>query len=424
MSERSTNLSRSNSLSTIDGSRNYGPGAYKVVIDKTEQPGPSQDGLPGNTAIEVPIPHYRLGTPRFSTQGTPFLHSGVYSVGSTHDDSASVVSNAEVENVFPLPPGLDANTAVARQQPHVVPELHTVHVNPTNGVRRPIPTSAPVFHRSKEPIVPGIYDAIAANPDNPAIVRYAIMSNREISAASPARIIAQITSKNFLDYELLSDFFLTVRAYLSTHDLLAYLLARFEWAINRFDDDGRVIRVRAFAAIRHWVLNYFPYDFVVDRDLRVKFCTYLNALSRYVRVRALHEPSDLKLISDLKKCWNGRCALYWDNPYAETEGRGDLDINPGGIVGSRDSRLTHPSELWARLATTSSHQLDQEKSVAALHNWVDSVIEAEVDGKSRADRQTSAPHSGAHPTSLTSDQSIQATSCAIPGRTMKAFAAQ
>ena len=424
VSERSTNLSRSNSLSTIDGGHNPVTGAYKVIIEKTEQSRPLQDGAPEMPAIEVPIPHYRLGTPRFSTRGTAFLHSAVYSASSNHDDSESVVSNAEVESLFPLPPGLDANTAVARQQPHAVPELHTVHVNPTNGVRRPIPTSAPIFHRSKEPIVPSIYDAIAANPDNPAIVRYAIMSNREISAASPARIIAQITSKNFLDYELLSDFFLTVRAYLSTHDLLAYLLARFEWAINRFDDDGRVIRVRAFAAIRHWVLNYFPYDFVVDRDLRVKFCTYLNSLSRHVRIRASHEPSDSKLIIDLKKCWNGRCALYWDNPHAENEGRSDLDINPGGIVGSRDSRLTHPSELWAKLSASSSHQLDQEKSVAALHNWVDSVIEAEVDGKAKAERQGSVTNPGAHPTSLTSDQSVQAMSCTIPGRTLKAFAAQ
>lgn len=419
-------LSRSNSMSTIDGGHNLATGAYKVVINKAERSGPAQDEATQLPAIEVPIPHYRLGTPRFSTRGTAHLYSTVYSASSNHDDSESVVSGAEVESLFPLPPGLDASTAMARQQSQTVPELHTVHVNPANanGVRRPIPTSAPIFHRSKEPITPSIYDNIAANPDNPAIVRYAIMSNREISAASPARIIAQITSKNFLDYELLSDFFLTVRAYLSTHDLLAYLLARFEWAINRLDDDGRVIRVRAFAAIRHWVLNYFPYDFVVDRELRVKFCTYLNALSRHVRIRASHEPSDLKLIIDLKKCWNGRCALYWDNPNAENDGRNDLDISPGGIVGSRDSRLTHPSELWAKLAATSTHQLDQDKSVAALHNWVDSVIEAEVDGKTKAERQASVAPPSTHPTSLTSDQSIQAMSCTIPGRTLKPFAAQ
>ena len=288
-------------------------------------------------------------------------------------------------------------------------------------MRMPIVTTAPVFHKAREPIVPSIFDAISENPDSPAIVRYA-MTTREISAASPARIITQVTSKNFLDYELLSDFFLTARAYLSTNDLLEYLLARFEWAINRFDDDGRVIRVRTFAAIRHWILNYFPYDFVVDRDLRVKFSERLNALTLHVRLRG-HEASDLKLIIDLKKCWNGRCALYWDSPQEEIEGRIDHDISPGGIVGSRDSQLTHPNELWAKLAAASSNKIDPEKSAAALHNWVDSVIEAEVDGKSRSERQASVA-SPTHSASLLSDQTIPAMSCTVPGKTFKSFANQ
>lgn len=421
---RSAMLSRSDSLSTIDGGHNPRTGAYKVVINQT-RPGVQQPGAPPLPTIEVPIPHYRLGTPRFSTRGTAFLHSAVYSRASTNDElDSSAMSGPELDGLFPVPPGMEAHTTLSRRHSHATPQPHTVHITPTAVPRRlPIPTSSPVFHRAKEPIAPGIFDAIAVNPDDPAIVRYA-MSTREISAASPARIIAQITSKNFLDYELLSDFFLTVRAYMSTHDVMAYLLARFEWAINRFDDDGRVIRVRAFAAIRHWVLNYFPYDFVVDRDLRVKFCEHLNAMARYVRVRTSHEPSDLKLIVDLKKCWNGRCALYWDNPQAEMDGRNDLDISPGGIVGSRDSRLTHPSELWAKLAATSSQQLDQEKSVAALHNWVDSVIEAEVDGRSRSEAQHSIGSAGSLPTSPLSEQSFQALSCSIPGRALKGFAAQ
>ncbi|KAL9101289.1 MAG: hypothetical protein Q9163_003441, partial [Psora crenata] len=420
ISGRSSKLSRSDSMSTLGADHTSEQGAYRVVINNgTSSPQePVQSDLP---TIEVPIPHYRLGTPRFSTRGTAFLHSAVYSRASTAENlEPSVISAREFDSLFPIAPGMEAEVVMSRIQSQQVPPPLSSK-GPPVPIRMPITTIAPVFHRAREPIVPGIYDAIAANPDDPSIVRYA-MTTREISAASPARIIAQITSKNFLDYELLSDFFLTVRAYLSTKDLLSYLLARFEWAINRFDDDGRVIRVRAFAAIRHWVLNYFPYDFVVDRDLRVKFCEHLNALARHVRVRG-HEASDLKLIIDLKKCWNGRCALYWDNLQDENDGRNDLDIGPGGIVGSRDSQLTHPNELWAKLATTSSHQLDQERSVAALHNWVDSVIEAEVDGRSKSERQTSTT-SHAHPTSALSDQSIPAMSCSIPGKTLKVFTNQ
>ena len=420
ISGRSSKLSCGDSLSTVGADHNPEQGTYKIVINNGIA-GPEQAAQPGLPTIEVPIPHYRLGTPRFSNRGTAFLHSAIYSRASTTEDlDSAIISGREFDSLFPIPPGMEAHAAISRIQSQQMQQPPSAKGRSV-PMRMPITTIAPVFHKAREPIVPSIYDAIAANPDDPSIVRYA-MSTREISAASPARIIAQITSKNFLDYELLSDFFLTVRAYLSTNDLLSYLLARFEWAINRFDDDGRVIRVRAFAAIRHWVLNYFPYDFVVDRDLRVKFCEHLNALTRHVRLGG-HEASDLKLIIDLKKCWSGRCALYWDDLRDENDGRNDHDISPGGIVGSRDSQLTHPNELWARLATTSSHQLDQEKSVAALHNWVDSVIEAEVDGKFKSERQASVT-SPTCPTSPLSEQSIQAMSCTIPSKALKTLGAQ
>ena len=422
--QRSSSIQRRSvdSLSTLGGGgNNLDRGQFKVVINQ-EHPTTASQGQQHLPSLEVPIPHYRLGTPRFSTQGTPFLHSQVFSRASTHNDAASsVISGQEFDAMFPMPPGVDAPTGFPRSHNTHIQQTPVVQMTPA-AARIPITSTSPVNHRPRAPIVPAIYDAIAQNPDDPAIVRYA-MSTREISAASPARLIAQVTSKNFLDYELLSDFFLTVRAYMSTHDLLAYLLTRFDWAINRFDDDGRVIRVRAFAAIRHWILNYFPYDFVVDRDLRVRFCHHLNVLTQQVRRGAPHDPSDLKLIIDLKKCWNGRCAVYWDNPIIEADGRNDLDISPGGIVGSRDSKLTHPSELWAKIAESSSQQVDQAKSVAALHNWVDSVIEAEVEGKGKIDRGVSLGTARSLPlSSPLSDLSVPAMSCSIPGRTLKTFA--
>lgn len=379
--------------------------------------------------IEVPIPHYRLGTPRFSARGTAFLHSSVYTRASTNDDvRSSIISGAEYDKLWPVPPGMEPRSVLSRRHSHASPQPYSVRIAPVNDAcSNAAVSSSPAFHRSKEPIVAAIFDALAMNPDDPAIVRYSPTTG-EITAASPARIIAQITSKNFLDYELLSDFFLTVRSYLPTHDLLAYLLARFEWAVNRFDDDGRVIRVRAFAALRHWILNYFPYDFVIDRDLRVRFCERLNALSATVRERSVHGPSDLKLILDLKKCWNGRCALYWDNLPLDSDGRQDQDISPGGIAGSRDSQLTHPSQLWARAADPPRARIDSvvdpKESATALHNWFDAVIEAEDNRTKNHERQVSVITSRSLPTSPISEQSIQAMSCTLPGKGIKKIVAQ
>ena len=421
---RPQSLSETNSQA---GSQDLGPGAFKVVIThaNTAEGDPGKVSLP---TLEVPIPHYRLGTPRFSARGTAFLHNSVYTRTSTAEDTqSSTFSGPEYERLFPVPPGMGSLATLSRRHSHTSPQPYSVQVAPlVENAFAPCATSSPSFHRSNEPIVPSIFDALASNLDDPAVVRYA-PGTKDVIAGSPARIIAQITSKNFLDYELLSDFFLTVRAYLSTHDLLAYLLARFEWAINKFDDDGRVTRVRAFAALRHWILNYFPYDFVVDRDLRVKFCQRLNAMSRTVRERPTHGPSDLKLILDLKKCWNGRCALYWDNPLMDAAGRHDLDISPGGIAGSRDSQLTHPSQLWGRgddaVAPQIRATLEPESSALALSNWFDTVQEAEDNKTKGQDRQASVITSHSLPTSPTSEQSIQVMSCTLPAKGLKKFVA-
>lgn len=425
----STSRPRTQSFSIVENpnaSHKQDPGAFKVVIDrpKLKDANPQQPVMP---TLEVPIPHYRLGTPHFSARGTAFLHSSVYTGASVNEDTrVSVTSGPEYERLFPIPPGMDSRSVLSRRHSHSSPQPFSTRVSAKNDVTaNTAATPTPTFHRSNEPITASIYDGISASPDDPAIVRYS-PSSGEITAATPARIIAQITSKTFLDYELLSDFFLTVRAYLSTHDLLAYLLARFEWAINRFDDDGRVIRVRAFAALRHWILNYFPYDFISDRDLRVDFCQRLNALSKLVRERP-KASSDVKLILDLKKCWNGRCALYWDVPLTEDDFRRDLDINPGGISGSRDSQLTHPSQLWNRPVDVTPPRIessvDPDKAVTALNNWFDAVLEAGNTSGTGPERQVSIVTSRSLPTSPISEQSVQAMSCTIPGRNLKRFVA-
>ncbi|EKG09319.1 Ras-like guanine nucleotide exchange factor [Macrophomina phaseolina MS6] len=178
------------------------------------------------------------------------------------------------------------------------------------------------------PISPRIYDSFTTNPDDPAVVRYA--STGEIVAATPARLIAHITSPSFLDYELLSDFFLTFRSYLTIGDLIAYLIARLRWAVERSDDFGRIVRVRTFVALRHWILNYFTEDFLPFLQLREHFCKLVNALYQDLQNRTDGGGGDLKIIGELKKCWRRTCALFWDDEEAIGRDLPDEDILPGG----------------------------------------------------------------------------------------------
>ena len=417
---------RSMSESTIEDQPTRGSlesGAVKIVIDRADTlPNSEKDGKISLPTIEVPIPHYRLGEPRFSARGTAFLHSSVFTRSSVHEDfSSSLFPNGEYDRLFPRPPGVESVSSSSRRHSHEPPQSQPHQRHPVSAATPIRATPSPVLHQPRAPILPQIYDALAAKPNDPATVRFSATTG-EIVAATPARIIAQITSENFLDYELLSDFFLTVRAYLSTQDLLLYLVARFEWAINRFDDNGRVIRVRAFAALRHWILNYFSYDFVMDRDLRVEFCDRLNALTRVVRARANYGASDMKLISDLKKCWNGRCMLYWDNPAVASDTYQDVDIQPGGIVGSRDSQLSHPSQLHQPVTFAEPIQgieVGEAAPGSTLPSWHNTSPDSGAQSSHGHNRHSSVATTRSLPISPGSEQSMPVLSCSIPAKGFK-----
>ncbi|KAK2802795.1 hypothetical protein FQN49_008888, partial [Arthroderma sp. PD_2] len=81
-----------------------------------------------------------------------------------------------------------------------------------------------VFYKLKEPIDPSVFDDLIPIMHDPSVVRYT-KHTKQLSAATPARIVAQISSESFMDYELVSDFFLTFRSYLSPSNLLSLLLA-------------------------------------------------------------------------------------------------------------------------------------------------------------------------------------------------------
>ncbi|KAM0574294.1 hypothetical protein ACHAP9_001628 [Verticillium nonalfalfae] len=185
-----------------------------------------------------------------------------------------------------------------------------------------------------------MFDALTFRPscDDRAIVRYATATGA-VTAATPPRLVAEITSPTFLDYELISDFFLTYRAFLEPSDLLRMIVARLRWALGRDDEVGMVVRVRTFVAIRHWILNYFMDDFVIDYGLRVSFCNLLNDFVEELSQDARARKVQLKILAELKKCWRRVCAQYWDGPEFDSSLDPDEPIAPGGIAGHRNASL-------------------------------------------------------------------------------------
>ncbi|KAG8417673.1 Guanine nucleotide exchange factor lte1 [Metarhizium acridum] len=306
------------------------------------------DAMTGTPVLNVNIPSWRLGTPRFSIRGTPMIRSSSYApTEDLHSSSSSdLKSSSRIPNV-PIP-----TNSTRKPSPLAVPE-HCSPLVAQRGVpglpspRLPRPMRS-TYISTHMVIQPAMFTDLTLKPacDNRSIVRYSPAG--AVTAATPPRLVAEITSPCFLDYELISDFFLTFRSFLEATDLLRMLIARLRWALDRDDEIGMIVRVRTFVALRHWILNYFVDDFLGEYGLRVTFCNLLNDFVNELCQDIVSGRVQLRILAELKKCWRRVCAQYWDGAEFDDLLGPEVAITPGGIAGSRDPSLD-PSALEAQM---------------------------------------------------------------------------
>ncbi|KAL4931201.1 mitotic regulator LTE1 [Aspergillus undulatus] len=378
---RKHTLQRARSFSTISEQRSVSRAGdnreFRVVIDRADDRPKSADGS-SLRQLEVPIPDHHLGITRFNTTNV-LLPSSTQSMevwNSTRNTYLTdPVHYSFAPSIFSGVSAMDLSRGAA-----VSPE--------------------PVVYDPGDTIKPSIFETLVTVMDDESVVRY-VSGTKNISAATPARIVAQISSESFMDYELVSDFFLTFRPYLSAGSLLSLLLARLQWAINRLQEDGRIIRIRTFAALRHWILNYFVDDFVPDFKLRAHFCETINRLYDSVKARQGGGVSDLKILIDLKRCWHGKCSTYWDIPdHHIPYNSPDRPIDPGGDEPAAGDDLQN-------VAPTHSTHIpgvgeNRDPPLLAHH-----------------DRKDSSATAKSMPTSTNSDWSAPAISCSLPSKSPK-----
>lgn len=401
-------------------------GALRVVIERpgTERP-KTAEVKSQKLTLEVPIPSWKLGTPRFSTRGTAFIRGSSYA--PTEEMRSSVLGSSQRDALGQ--PGLypqsllAAAGRIARRHSIASSQPVPLHLDQNDS-----PETMPLPHDSMSPvqprvIEPSMFDDLTFGPgrNDKFLVRYSAQTGH-ITAATPPRLVAEITSPNFLDYDLLSDFFLTYRSFLCSEDLMAMLIARLRWALARNDETGMIVRVRTFVALRHWILNYFMDDFVIDHDLRASFCDLINAFVTELLLSKSAEPNQIKILGELKKCWRRTCALYWDGPDFAIEAPPELPIVAGGVAGSRDPSLT--PQICDRRSESGPPRLDNifdhDNTITGGYNFFTDVslsgrpesIKPFVrpESKIRVNSQDQIPIS---PTSITSDDII---SCSFPAR--------
>ncbi|KAL2759817.1 hypothetical protein ACRALDRAFT_2023935 [Sodiomyces alcalophilus JCM 7366] len=404
-------------------------GGLKIVISRPadeRRPKTMENGDPQKGPLmDVEIPSWRIGNPRFTLRGTPVFRGSSYAPTEEFPGSSNVsFLHSQTGELTPLA----TSRSSKRPSPITVPQFRlpsftAIRSPPVRSPRLPAPYRSTYFS-THVVVEPAMFDSLTFQPacDDKTIVRYS--PNGAVTAATPPRLVAEITSPSFLDYELISDFFLTYRTFMEPSGLVKMLMARLRWALDRDDEVGLVVRVRTFVAIRHWMLNYFVDDFVVDYALRVSFCNLLNDLVDELSQDAVARKGQLKILAELKKCWRRVCAQFWDGPEFDASRGPDGPIAPGGIAGHRspslDPSFWEKADMPLRLSTlfAPSHQASrQEPTVHANAGSPTRVIHSQVHGHrptTPEQGQTNEPErQQASPTSVVS---VDVLSCSFPGK--------
>ncbi|KAF9209960.1 hypothetical protein BGZ49_009236 [Haplosporangium sp. Z 27] len=134
-------------------------------------------------------------------------------------------------------------------------------------------------------------------------------SDRVLMAATVEKLAARLTSE--IDYTFLTDFFLIYRLFITPMALLDLFILRFHWALIDDSPARKIVRIRTFVTLRHWILNYFVYDFMRSKDLRQKLNLHLRSLSKHPLV--IESQRDQRIITELRRYAQSLKKIHYRN---------------------------------------------------------------------------------------------------------------
>ncbi|KAG0262935.1 hypothetical protein BG011_009531 [Mortierella polycephala] len=135
-----------------------------------------------------------------------------------------------------------------------------------------------------------------SNPDTSSIPPMA-SGNRVIMAATVENLVEMLTSE--IDYTFLTDFFLVYRLFITPMGLLKLIILRFKWALIDNSPQRQIVRIRSFVTLRHWLLNYFEFDFMPSKDLRQTLSRFLRLLMKDPLV--VQSTRDQRIVKELRR---------------------------------------------------------------------------------------------------------------------------
>ncbi|KAK6454505.1 uncharacterized protein RJT20DRAFT_130643 [Scheffersomyces xylosifermentans] len=159
--------------------------------------------------------------------------------------------------------------------------------------------------------------------DNDELVKFDTNNPELINSATLKALIVQLTSPEVIDYNLICDFFLTYRIFVNGEQVMKLLLTRLIWSLQYINADdetnstvGKLVLLRTFVVLRHWIINYFIDDFDSNPALCDLFATTMNKITIESNLVSKDVGEDAmmfekKILGDLKIHWLNLVNEFW-----------------------------------------------------------------------------------------------------------------
>lgn len=171
-----------------------------------------------------------------------------------------------------------------------------------------------------------------ADPNLSPVVKFDDANSELINHATLKALLVQLTSPEVIDYNLICDFFLTYRIFADSESVLNLLLTRLIWSLQYIRSNlesnikiGKLVLLRTFVVLRHWLLNYFIDDFEPNPNLCDIFIFNINKITNESKLINNSMLFEKKIICDLKIHWISSINEFWN-----------LDIDVEALITKKD----------------------------------------------------------------------------------------
>ncbi|KAI8356764.1 ras guanine nucleotide exchange factor domain-containing protein [Choanephora cucurbitarum] len=196
---------------------------------------------------------------------------------------------------------------------------------------------------------PHIFELLSV--DSGCFIHYGKSDDHTLTSAIVEKLVEKLTRE--MDNEFLMDFFLTFRQFITPIKLCKLLILRFRWTLLQETDEHRLIRIRTFVVIRHWLTHYWACDFATSRTLRFMLSTFLTQVQTNHVILA--SPRDEHIIKSLRHVFKRQRKLHQTSSESCKSYRKDSAIGitpchatlPSPVAVSISSPVTTHHSNWA-----------------------------------------------------------------------------